>query len=119
MTESQPTHPTRLAKRFSELKLRNEGALIAFVTAGDPSIDATRRFVLALAEAGADVVELGIPFSDPLLDGPVIQASAQRALDHGTRVYQVFELVESIRAESQVPMIFMTPLNPIQQFGPP
>jgi tryptophan synthase alpha chain len=108
----------RISRCFRALQERGEGALIAYVAAGDPSLEATRRIVIAMAQAGADLVELGIPFSDPLMDGPVIQAASQRALDGGTRVSQIFETVEAIRAKTDVPMIFMTCLNPILRMGP-
>ncbi len=74
---------TRISKRFAELRASGELGIVAYITAGDPSLDATRKFVLALAEAGADVIELGIPFSDPLADGPTIQRASERALKAG------------------------------------
>ena len=75
---------TRISKRFAELRASGELGIVAYITAGDPSLAATLQFVLALAEAGADVVELGVPFSDPLADGPVIQRASERALKSGT-----------------------------------
>lgn len=112
-----PAGGTRITRLFERLRAENGRALIAFVTAGDPDLETTRKLVLALGRAGADLVELGIPFSDPLLDGPVIQAASQRALDHGTRVAAIFDTVEAIRRESQVPIIFMTCMNPIHRVG--
>ena len=108
---------SRIARKFQALREDGEKALIAYVTAGDPDLSSTRDFVLGLADAGADIIELGIPFSDPLLDGPVIQAASQRALDRGTRVSQIFEMVRSLRVETDVPLLFMTCLNPIFQRG--
>ncbi|MEM1797732.1 MAG: tryptophan synthase subunit alpha, partial [Candidatus Jordarchaeales archaeon] len=82
-----------IARKFSELEKRGEGALIAYVTAGDPSPQATPEVVRALVEGGADIVELGIPFSDPIADGPTIQAATVRALRAGTRPRMVLEMV--------------------------
>lgn len=108
---------SRISHCFQGLKDRNEKALIAYVTVGDPDLETTRRLALTLANAGADIIELGIPFSDPLLDGPVIQAASQRALDRGARVSHVFDLAASIRKETQVPLVLMTCLNPIHRLG--
>jgi tryptophan synthase alpha chain len=107
----------RIARRFAELRGRNEKALVAFVTAGDPLPEGTAEVVLALAEAGADVVELGIPFSDPLADGPTIQASSQRALDAGMTPPKVLEIVRQVRERSDVPLVLMGAWNPVLQYG--
>src|SRR5207245_8116719 len=88
---------TRISKRFAELRASGELGIVAYITAGDPTIDATLKFVLALAEAGADVIELGVPFSDPLADGPTIQRASERALKAGTTLAGVLELVRRIR----------------------
>ncbi|MBI4348166.1 MAG: tryptophan synthase subunit alpha [Elusimicrobia bacterium] len=94
-------------------------AFIPFVTAGDPSLDATRRFVRVLREAGADIVELGVPFSDPVADGPVIQAAAQRALERGTSLAGVLKALRGLRASGErVPVILFTYLNPALRLGP-
>src|SRR5436853_6333943 len=96
---------TRIKRRFEELGSRGEMGLVAFLTAGDPSLEATESFVIALADAGADVVELGVPFSDPVADGPAIQRSSERALRAGTALAGVLDLVASIRrtcAEARV-----------------
>ncbi len=100
-------------------RLRKDGrkALIPYLMAGDPSPDFTHRAVLELAGLGADMVELGIPFSDPMADGPEIQAAAQRALYGGTTVATVLELVRSIRQESAIPLILMGYYNPIFRYG--
>src|SRR5271166_4588181 len=108
---------TRISQRFAELRASGELGIIAYITAGDPSLDATHKFVLALAEAGADVIELGIPFSDPLADGPTIQRASERALKAGTTLGGVIELVRRIRQASQVPLVLFSYFNPLLQFG--
>lgn len=109
---------SRLAEKFAALKAREEKALICFVTAGDPSAEQTVEVVTALAEAGADAVEIGLPFSDPLADGPSIQASSQRALDNGMTVVKALEVVRQIRAKSpELPLILMTYYNPLLHYG--
>ena len=108
---------TRIGRRFEELRRAGDLGLVAYLTAGDPSLDATRRIVLAAAEAGADVVELGVPFSDPLADGPVIQRASERALHAGTTLGGVLDLVREIRARSQVPLVLFTYFNPVLQMG--
>ena len=108
---------TRISLRFAELRASGELGIIAYITAGDPSFDATYKFVLALAEAGADVIELGIPFSDPLADGPTIQRASERALKAGTTLPGVIELVRRLRQSSQVPLILFGYYNPIFQMG--
>ena len=108
---------TRISKRFAELRAVGELGIVAYVTAGDPSLDATRDFVLALADAGADVIELGVPFSDPLADGPTIQRASERALKAGASLAGVLELVRRIRESSQVPLVLFTYFNPILQMG--
>jgi len=112
---------TRISQRFAELRASGELGIIAYITAGDPSLDATLRFVIALAEAGADAIELGIPFSDPLADGPTIQRASERALKAGTTLASVIDLVRRIRdAKSQaskVPLILFGYYNPIFQMG--
>lgn len=108
---------TRISKRFADLRASGELGIVAYITAGDPSLDATLRFVLALAEAGADVIELGVPFSDPLADGPTIQRASERALKSGTTLDSVIDLVRRIRQSSQVPLILFTYYNPILQMG--
>jgi tryptophan synthase alpha chain len=109
--------PTRLSETFASLRARGERALMPYFTAGDPSLEATRRLVVEAAKRGADIVELGIPFSDPLADGPVIQRASQRALAAGVSVPRVLELVRDIRAETSVPIVFLSYYNPILAFG--
>jgi len=108
---------TRIRRRFEDLGRRGEMGLVAFLTAGDPSLEATESFVLALDEAGADVVELGVPFSDPVADGPAIQRSSERALRGGTTLAGVLDLVESIRRKSDVPLVLFSYYNPVLQMG--
>src|SRR6184192_4189095 len=108
---------TRISKRFAELRASGELGIVAYITAGDPTIDATLKFVLALAEAGADVIELGVPFSDPLADGPTIQRASERALKAGTTLAGVLDLVRRIRQSSQVPLGLFSYYNPILQMG--
>lgn len=109
--------PTRITLRFAELRAAGELGIVAYITAGDPSLDATHKFVLALAEAGADVIELGVPFSDPLADGPTIQRASERALKAGATLRGVLDLVRRIRATSQVPLVLFTYFNPVLQMG--
>src|SRR5260221_1030440 len=112
---TSPGTKARIAQRFAELRASGELGLVAYITAGDPSLDATLKFVLALAEAGADVIELGVPFSDPLADGPTIQRASERALKSGTTLAGVIDLVRRIRQSSQVPLILFSYYNPILQ----
>src|SRR5712664_1854806 len=117
----ETSNSTRISKRFADLRASGELGIVAYITAGDPSLDATLQFVLALAEAGADVIELGVPFSDPLADGPTIQRASERALKSGTTLAGVLDLVCSIRQSSppanEVPLILFSYYNPILQMG--
>jgi tryptophan synthase alpha chain len=108
---------TRISRRFADLQARGEMGIIAYITAGDPSFDASLKFVLALAEAGADVIELGVPFSDPLADGPTIQRASERALRSGATLVGVLDLVSEIRKSSDVPLVLFSYYNPILQMG--
>ncbi len=107
----------RISKRFAELRDTGEMGIVAYITAGDPTLEATLQFVLALAEAGADVIELGVPFSDPLADGPTIQRASERALKSGTSLAGVLELVRRIRQTNEVPLVLFSYYNPILQMG--
>lgn len=107
----------RIERRFIELARAGELGLVAYVTAGDPSLDASEKIVVSAAEAGADVVELGVPFSDPIADGPTIQRASERALRSGTTLAGVLDLVRRIRARSDVPLILFSYYNPILQMG--
>jgi tryptophan synthase alpha chain len=108
---------TRIARRFAELRRQKQMGLVAFLTAGDPNLAATESFVLAMAEAGADVIELGVPFSDPLADGPAIQRSSERALRASTTLAGVLDLVASIRRQSDVALVLFSYYNPVLQMG--
>jgi tryptophan synthase alpha chain len=111
------TNPSRISLRFADLRRTGEMGLVAYLTAGDPSLDATEKFVLALASAGADVIELGVPFSDPVADGPVIQRASERALRAGTTLAGVLSLVKSLRAKTEVPLVLFSYYNPVLQMG--
>jgi tryptophan synthase alpha chain len=111
------SNSTRISNRFAELRASGELGIVAYIVAGDPSIDASLKYVLALAEAGADVIELGVPFSDPLADGPTIQRGAERALKAGATLAGVLDLVCRIRESSQVPLVLFSYYNPILQMG--
>jgi tryptophan synthase alpha chain len=112
-----PATRARLAETFAALRLRGERALVAYFTAGDPSLGGTRRLALEAARRGADVIELGVPFSDPIADGPVIQRAAMRALERGTSLARVLETVATLRAETGVPLVLLTYFNPVLAFG--
>ncbi len=107
----------RISRCFQGLASRDQSGFIAYITAGDPSVEATLGIVLALEAAGVDIIELGIPFSDPLADGPTIQAASTRALDAGMSVPKALELVRRIRERSEIPLVFFTYLNPIYAYG--
>ncbi|HEX2925705.1 MAG TPA: tryptophan synthase subunit alpha [Ruminiclostridium sp.] len=92
-------------------------AFIGFLTAGDPSLDKTREFILSMADAGADLVEIGIPFSDPIAEGEVIQRANLRALSAGTNLHKIFEMVKEVRIKTKIPLVFLTYLNPIFTYG--
>lgn len=108
---------SRISKRFSRLAEARKRGFIAYITAGDPSLEETVDIALELAEAGVDLIELGIPFSDPLADGRVNQEAAERALAHGATWNGILETVASIRAENDIPMIFFSYLNPLYATG--
>ena len=112
-----PANSTRISRRFAQLRESGELGIVAYITAGDPSLDATLQYVLTLAEAGADVIELGVPFSDPLADGPTIQRASERALKAGATLAGVIDLVVRIRKTSQVPLVLFSYYNPILQMG--
>lgn len=107
----------RIDKKFKELKRQKRKAFIAYVTAGDPDLTMTGKIVLALEESGADLIELGIPFSDPVADGPTIQAASQRALLGGASLKKIFVMVRSLRRKTKIPLVFMSYYNPIFKFG--
>ncbi len=106
-----------IGRTFSELKTKNEGALIAYVAAGDPTPSSTPEIVEALFKGGADIVELGIPFSDPIADGPTIQAASIRALKAGITPKKVLEIAEEIKQRNKQPLLTMTYFNSIYKIG--
>ena len=109
---------SRFSKTFAGLRSRGEKALVVFVTAGDPSPSRTADLVCALADAGADIVEIGIPFSDPLADGPVIQAASFRALQAGMTPPKVLDVVREVRTRNtHTPLVLMGAYNPVMQYG--
>lgn len=107
----------RIDTVFANLAKNREKALITYIMAGDPDLSVTRTLVKTLAECGADIIELGVPFSDPLADGPAIQRAGQRSLATGTNLAKILELTQSLRAETQVPIVLMTYYNPLLKFG--
>ena len=108
---------TRLASRFSELQAKHTKALVTFITAGDPDLSTTEEIIYLLEESGADVIELGVPFSDPMADGPTIQLSSERALASGTTLRSIMEVVRKVRTRSEIPIILMGYLNPVHAYG--
>ena len=107
----------RINQKFLDLKGQKQKAFIAFITAGDPDLKTTESLVKAFEKAGVDIIELGIPFSDPLADGPTIQASFFRALKKGTTVKRILKTVKRIRLKTCVPIALMSSYNPILRFG--
>lgn len=107
--------PTTLAQKFADLRARNEKALVLFLTAGDQPLSELPALVDALVEGGADVIEVGIPFSDPFGEGPTIQASSQRALDNGATARGILDALKNVRAD--VPLVTMGYYNPVLRFG--
>ena len=107
----------RIKNKFDELSGKGRTALVTYITAGDPSVDLTADIALKLEESGADIIELGIPFSDPMADGPVIQLASERALKNGTNLDNVLETVRSIRKHSEIPIILFGYYNPFLSYG--
>ncbi len=107
----------RLDTTFQRLRDKGEKALIAYLMAGDPGLAETEQLVVAIAEAGADIIELGVPFSDPIADGPVIQQAAERALKSGTSLRKILDSVKSLRQHTEVPIVLMLYYNSIHAMG--
>jgi tryptophan synthase alpha chain len=107
----------RLKQTFNQLRARGERAFIPFVTCGDPDLSTTRDLIFAYAEAGADIIEIGIPFTDPLADGPTIQRASERALAGGITMDNALDLIAEIRPQLEVPLVPMTYINPVYQIG--
>ena len=108
---------SKIDEKFLELKKNKRIALMPFIMAGDPNIEKTSEILLKLQEKGADLIELGIPYSDPLADGPIIQFSASKALKSGTSAIKVIHLLESLKKKLRIPVILFTYFNPILNFG--
>jgi tryptophan synthase alpha chain len=107
----------RIDKKFEALRQKNEKAMIPFITAGDPDLDTTAELVLAMEQAGADIIELGIPYSDPMADGVVIQQSSTRALKNGAKISRIMNTVRDIRKKSQVPLVYLVYYNSVFKYG--
>jgi len=107
----------RIDKKFRELRSRKKKAFIAYITAGDPDLATTAKIVGALERSGVDIIELGIPFSDPIADGPTIQAASQRALEKSVTMKKIFAMVSALRRHTGIPLVFMTYYNPVLRFG--
>jgi tryptophan synthase alpha chain len=106
-----------ISETLERLADGNEGALVAYVTGGDPTVDLTRKIALALADGGADIIEIGIPFSDPIADGPTIQAAANRALRAKTSPAEILSLVGEVKRKRTVPIVLLTYYNPVYRMG--
>ena len=107
----------RIEDAFNELRQRGRKGFIPFITAGDPDLDTTEKLLIELSLAGATVIELGVPFSDPMADGPVIQRASERALKHGFGIGDLLGTVATVRRRSQTPIILFSYFNPLLQFG--
>lgn len=107
----------RIEKTFAKIKKEGGGGLIPFITAGDPNLDVTRELIIELAQAGATIIELGVPFSDPMADGPVIQRSSARALRNDCAVKEILQMIGEVRRQTEVPIVLFNYYNPLLQFG--
>jgi tryptophan synthase alpha chain len=107
----------RIGERFEALRSRGERALIPFLTAGDPDLETTEALILCMAEAGADLIEIGVPFSDPIAEGPTIQRASERSLANGTSLRKILEMVRRLRPKVEVPLLLMGYANPIHAMG--
>src|ERR1700759_825763 len=108
---------THIADKFTELRNASRKAFIPYITAGDPDLETTARLIFELEASGADVLELGVPFSDPMADGPVIQRASERALRNGVTVRDCLNLVRRIREKSEIPIVLFTYYNPLLSLG--
>ena len=108
---------SRIAEAFTDLRRAGKKGFIPFITAGDPDLETTRELIVELARAGATVIELGVPFTDPMADGPVIQRASERALRHGFSLDEVLKVVTDARTQTEVPIILFSYFNPLLQFG--
>ncbi len=108
---------SRIQSKFEELKNINKKALISYITCGDPDLETTIKLVKAMEKAGADIVELGIPYSDPLADGPVIQRATQRALKNSINIDKIFDMIEELRKDTDIPLVFLVYYNSVFRYG--
>jgi tryptophan synthase alpha chain len=108
---------SRISDTFQALKRDGRRGFIPFITAGDPDLESTRDLVIELARVGATLIELGVPFTDPMADGPVIQRASERALQHGFGLAEILDLVRDVRKQTSVPIILFSYFNPLLQFG--
>jgi tryptophan synthase alpha chain len=108
---------TRIERKFAQLKSESRKAFIPYITAGDPNLDATLGLILSMEKASADIIELGVPFSDPIADGPVIQRAAERALRNGVTLQKILELGQNIRKKSDIPLVLFSYFNPLLNYG--
>lgn len=108
---------SRITQLFQSLRAEHRKAFVAYLTGGDPTPDQTASLILALGRGGADLIELGVPFSDPIADGPVIQRASHRALEAGTTVSKLLEIVREVRRTSQIPLLLFSYLNPLMRYG--
>lgn len=107
----------RIDQKLEECKIKNRKALITFITSGDSGYETTEKAVLEMAKNGSDMIELGVPFSDPIAEGPIIQAASERSLKKGTTLVGIFEMVERLRKKTDIPLLLMMYLNTIYRFG--
>ena len=108
---------SRILKAFEKLRAQGGRGFIPFVSAGDPDLETSKEIVLSLVRGGTDIIELGVPFSDPMADGPTIQASSQRALERGVNIHQILNMVRDIRKRTEVPIVLFSYLNPLYKYG--
>src|SRR6266550_2418134 len=107
---------SRIAEIFAELKRDQRHGFIPFITAGDPDLNTTKELIIELARAGATLIELGVPFTDPMADGPVIQRASERALRHNFGIAEILQTVAAARKQTEVPIILFSYFNPLLQF---
>src|SRR6266550_3005035 len=108
---------TRIQAKFNELRVATRKGFIPYITAGDPSLEATEQIILELERSGADIIELGVPFSDPMADGPVIQRASERALANQVSVRDCLDLVRRVRRQSEIPIVLFSYVNPLLSIG--
>ena len=107
----------RIPDLFEKLKKTNKKAFIAFITGGDPDIETTEKLICAMEKAGVDMIEIGIPFSDPVAEGPAIEKADERALKNGCTTDKLFDMIKRVREKTNIPLLFMTYINPVYTYG--